>query len=410
MTTWLKRSVFVVGISVALVLAVVAYRVTRAIEVTTAPVTRGPLVVSVTPVETGTVDTEETALVKAEIAEQVIRVEVREGDVVKAGAPLVRLSATSAQARLNLARATLQAARARLESARIALHLERARTQAALAEAEARHDGVAQRYDKKRRLAESGLVSTDELQTLEADLKAVAATLDTARANREQVALQERQIAAAEAEVAQQEAAVRVTELDLDHTVIRAPLDGTVMDLPVKAGELVLPGTAVARISHRGDLYIKALIDEVDLARVKLGQSVRVTFGLYPGRTFTGTVSDISPTVSAERLKSRNIQVKIRLAEPPAELRPGLSADVEIVVARLDDALSVPSETVMSKDGEPFVYVVANHRLVKRPVTTGHASWEATEIRSGLQEGDLVVTSLDVEGLAPGVRVTIATR
>jgi multidrug efflux pump subunit AcrA (membrane-fusion protein) len=409
MTTLIKRGVFVVGIGVAVVLAVVVYRGTRAIEVTTAPVTRGPLVVSVTPVETGTVDTEETALVKAEIAEQVVRVDVREGDVVKAGAPLVRLNATAAQARLNLARSTLQAARARLESARIALHLERARTLAALAEADARHDSVAQRYDKKRRLAESGLVSTDELQTLEADLKVAAAALDTARANREQVALQERQIAAADAEVAQQDAAVRVAELDLDHAVIRAPLDGTVMELPVKAGELVLPGTAVARISHRGDLYIKALIDEVDLARVKLGQPVVVTFDLYPGRTFAGTVSEISPTVSAERLKSRNVQTKIRLAEPPAELRPGLSADVEIVVARLDDALSVPSETVMSKDGEPFVYVATNHRLVKRPVTTGHASWEATEIRSGLQEGDQVVTSLDVEGLAPGVRIQIAT-
>jgi HlyD family secretion protein len=182
-----------------------------------------------------------------------------------------------------------------------------------------------------------------------------------------------------------------------------------VMELPVKVGELVLPGTAVARISRRGDLYIKALIDEVDLARVQLGQTVHVTFDLFPGRTFAGTVSEISPTVSAERLKSRNIQVKIRLAEPPAELRPGLSADVEIVVARLDDVLSVPSETVMSKDGEPFVYVATNHRLVKRPVTTGHVSWEATEIRSGLQENEQVVTSLDVEGLAPGVRVSIAT-
>ena len=121
-------------------------------------------------------------------------------------------------------------------------------------------------------------------------------------------------------------------------------------------------------------------------------------------------MSEIAPTVSAERLKSRNVQVKVRLASPPPELRPGLSADVEIVVARLDDALSVPSETVMSKDREQFVYVVEDNRIAKRAVVTGHVSWDATEVRSGLQAGEQVVTSLDVEGLAPGARVTVTRK
>jgi HlyD family secretion protein len=91
-------------------------------------------------------------------------------------------------------------------------------------------------------------------------------------------------------------------------------------------------------------------------------------------------------------------------------LRLGLSADVEIIVARLDDVLSVPSETVMSKDREQFVYMVEDHRLVKRTVVTGYVGWDATEIRSGLQAGEQVVTSLDVEGVVPGARVTVAPK
>jgi multidrug efflux pump subunit AcrA (membrane-fusion protein) len=410
MTPSLQRLLVVTAVAMAVAASIWFYRSSRAIAVETVPVARGPLVVSVTPIETGTVETEETALVKAEIAEQVVGVLVKEGDAVKAGAALVRLNATVAQARLNLATSTLRAARARLESARIALQLERSRTLAALSEAQARYDSVKQRYDKKRQLAEGGLVSADEIQMLEADLKTAEAAYDMARANREQVAFQERQIAAAEAEVSQQEASVRVAQLDLEHAVIRAPLDGTVMELPVKAGELVLPGTPVARISRRGDLYIKALIDEVDLGRVQLGQAARVSFDVLPGRAFDGTVSEIAPTVSSERLKSRNVQVKVRLTAPPPELRPGLSADVEIIVARLDDVLSVPSETVMSKDREQFVYMVEDNRLAKRTVVTGYVGWDATEIRSGLQAGEQVVTSLDVEGVVPGARVTVARK
>ena len=405
MSPRLKKSAVITVAALAAVAAFAAYRATRAIEVATVPVARGEMVLTVTPTETGTVETEDTALVKAEIGEQVTAVAVREGAVVKAGAILVRLDPTSLQARLHLARASLGAARARLESAQIALHLEQGRTDAALKEAQARFDGVKQRYDKKRQLAQSGLVSADEMETLEAELASAAAGLETAKVNREQVGLQQRQIAAAAAEVAQQEASVRVAELDLDHTVIRSPIDVTVMEVPVKPGELVLPGTPVARITRRGDLYIKALIDEVDLARLHLGQPAQITFDLVAGRTFEGTVSEISPAVSVERLKSRTVPVKIRLAQPLPELRPGLSADVEIVVETLPDVLYVPTEAVMSKDKEQFVYVVHQGAVAKRPVQTGRSSWESTEILSGLAQGDAVITSLDLETLKPGVRV-----
>ncbi|MBI3606750.1 MAG: efflux RND transporter periplasmic adaptor subunit [Nitrospirae bacterium] len=405
MSSRLKKSIVMIVAALAVVAAVAAYRATRVIEVATAPVARGEMVLTVTPTETGTVETEDTALVKAEIGEPVTEVAVREGDVVKAGAILVRLAPTSLQARLTLARSSLAAARARLDSARIALHLEQGRTDAALKEAQARFDSVKQRYDKKRQLAQSGLISADEMETLEAELASTAAGLETAKVNREQVGLQQRQITAAEAEVAQQEASVRVAELDLDHTVIRSPIDGTVMEAPVKPGELVLPGTPVARITRRGDLHIKALIDEVDLARVHLGQPARITFDLLPGRTFEGTVSEISPAVSVERLKSRTVPVKIRLARPLPELQPGLSADVEIVVETLPDVLYVPTEAVMSKDKEQFVYVVDRGVVAKRPVQTGRSSWDATEIRSGVARGEAVITSLDLEALKPGVRV-----
>lgn len=376
------------------------------IEVETVPVKRGELIVTVTPTETGTVDSDATAQVKAEVAGRIVELAAAEGARVEAGDLLARLDASELEARVALARSSLDAARMRLESARISLPLEQARTRAALAEAQARYDDAKQRYDKKHKLYESKLIPQGEMETSRTDLAAAAAGLQAAQANQEQVALQQRQIEIAAADVKQQQAALRVAEVHLDHTCIRAPVAGTVVEWPIKLGELMQPGGVVARITRLDALYVKAQIDEVDLSRLRAGQRSKVQFDTQPGVAYDATLFEISSAVSVEKLKSRNVTVKLRLAQPPPFLRPGMSADVEIIVDTLKDVPVVPAQTVMAKDKdkERFVYVLEHDKIVRRAIETGRSNWDHTEVLKGLNEGDAVVTSLDQPGLLPGAR------
>lgn len=398
---WLAATV-VVGIVVSLY-----YRQGQVIEVETVPVKRGELIVTVTPTETGTVDSDATAQVKAEVAGRIAELTAAEGVRVEAGDLLARLDASELEARVALARSSLDAARTRLESARISLPLEQARTRAALAEAQARYDDAKQRYDKKHKLYESKLIPQGEMETARTDLAAAEAGLQAAQANREQVALQQRQIEIAAADVKQQQAALRVAEVNLDHTRIRAPVAGTVVEWPIKLGELMQPGSVIARITRLDALYVKAQIDEVDLSRLRVGQRAEVQFDTQPGVVYEATLFEISPAVSIEKLKSRNVTVKLRLAQPPPFLRPGMSADVEIIVDILNDVLMVPAQTVMSKDKERFVYVLEHDKILRRVIETGRSNWDHTEVLKGLNEGDVVVTSLDQPGLLPGVQARV---
>lgn len=386
------------------------YRQGNVIEVETIAAVQGELVVTVTPTETGTVDSDATAQVKAEVAGRIAELSVKEGARVDAGDMLARLEASELTARVALARASLDAARTRLESARISLPLERARTRAAVAEARARYDDAKQRYDRKSKLYETRLIPQGEMETAKADLATATAVLETAQANQEQVALQQRQIDIAAADVKQQEAGLQVAQVNLDRSFIRAPIAGTVVDLPVKVGELMQPGSVLARVTQLDDLYVKAQIDEVDLSRLQAGQHAEVQFDTQPSVKYEAVLFEISPAVSVEKLKSRNVTVKLRLTQPPRFLRPGMSADVEIVVDTLTNVLMVPAQTVMSKDKEHFVYVLAEGVIVKRVIERGRFNWNYIQVLKGLQPGDHVISSLDKVGLKPGLRAKPAQK
>lgn len=400
-----RKKWFLFGAVVLITVALVFYyRYSKVLAVEAVSTQRGDLVITVTPTETGTVDTDKTAQIKAEIAARVVEIVVQEGREVKAGDILLRLDAGEMQARFNLAISAMAAAQSRLDSARIALPMEKARTAASLAEAQARFADAKQKHDKKKRLFESRLIASGEMESSEAELNATQAALNVARANLEQVAVQEQQIKVAESDVKQQMAQLRVAELNLEHSTVRAPLSGTVMELPIKLGEFVQPGIMVARITRLDGLYVKALVDEVDLGRLDIGQSAEITFDTVPDKKFSARLFEISPGVSVEKLKSRNVTIKLKILDPPVFLRPGMSADVEIIVETLKNVLHIPAQAIMTKDKEQIVYIIEAGKVTRRVVETGRSNWDSTEVLKGLNENDVVITSLDQEGLTAGVR------
>jgi HlyD family secretion protein len=226
-------------------------------------------------------------------------------------------------------------------------------------------------------------------------------------------------VADAEARVAslEKEVPLRVEGLDLrieelqsrlDSTMVHAPFTGTVYKRAAKIGEVVKEGDPILWIADLTRLRVRANIDQVDLGRVKTGQEVVIGSNAFPGRTWTGRITDVIPHVVVK--ENRSISEGLARLDPPTYgLVPGMTVDVEIIVADAPDVLQVPAEAVISDGHGPFVYVLDGRRVRETPVKIGLASVASVEIENGLKENDAVVVG-PTRGLSDGMKVDVISR
>ena len=303
---------------------------------------------------------------------------VREGDDVVAGQLLMSLWNEDQQAQQSVARAALESARRRVGEIC---------TQARNATDEAR---------RQQALLDRGFVSESREQQASAEARARQAACATARS-----------------EVEAAEARVVATQVELDRTRLIAPFDGTIAQITGKLGEYTTPsppGIAMPPaidLIDRSCLYVKAPMDEVDAPKIQAGQRAVVTIDAVPGRRFAARVQRIAPYVAAIEKQARTVNVEVAFEDPgeAAGLLVGYSADVEILLDRREHVLRIPTAAI--RDGNRVLLLREDGLLVERSIDAGIANWEFTEVRSGLAAGELVVTSLEREGVSAGAHARI---
>ena len=303
---------------------------------------------------------------------------VREGDDVVAGQLLMSLWNEDQQAQQSVARAALESARRRVGEIC---------TQARNATDEAR---------RQQALLDRGFVSESREQQASAEARARQAACATARS-----------------EVEAAEARVVATQVELDRTRLIAPFDGTIAQITGKLGEYTTPsppGIAMPPaidLIDRSCLYVKAPMDEVDAPKIRAGQRAVVTIDAVPGRRFAARVQRIAPYVAAIEKQARTVDVDVGFEDPgeAAGLLVGYSADVEILLDRREHVLRIPTAAI--RDGNRVLLLREDGLLVERSIDAGIANWEFTEVRSGLAAGELVVTSLEREGVSAGAHARI---
>lgn len=286
------------------------------------------------------------------VAGYVIAVEVQDNQVVRAGDVLFRIDDRDHRARLAQAEANVEAAMARLVNVGAETELQHAliRQAEALRRSQLAEVQLATKLAARRRelvaknyVAQIQVDESDAAQSrAEAGVSAAAATVD---AQLQRIAVLASQRQAALAAVAQAKALRDLAQIDLDSTVVRAPVGGVIGNRQVRVGRLVAPGAPLLDIVPVDDLWIVANFKETQLERVQPGQQVRITVDGYPGQRFDGVVDSFAPgsgsafsllpadnaTGNFVRVVQR-VPVKIRFADHdlPGRLVPGLSARVEI--------------------------------------------------------------------------------
>ncbi len=210
----------------------------------------------------------------------------------------------------------------------------------------------------------------------------------------------------------EREVPLRVDALDLRIRALReqlaaaetlAPISGTIYRTDAKKGQLVRAGDLLLAVADLGRLRVRANVDQVDLGRVRADARVRVTSNAHPGRLWTGRMSEVVPHVIVK--ESRAVSESLAILDPPTEgLVPGMTVDVEIIVAERDDVVQVPVDAVVGRDGSALVYKLDGSRVRATPVKVGLSGVTAAEIVEGLSPGDLVVVG-GAQGLEDGERV-----
>jgi HlyD family secretion protein len=368
-----------IALVIVTALALVAWRVTRPepVPVRVATVGRGRVERSVANTRAGTVNACRRARLAPPSGGAIAALPVKEGDRVQAGAVLLELwnDDTAAQAR-----------GAEDQSRSAVLRAEEVCVNAGTAAREA---------ERARKLFADGLLPDHELDRAVSTEKTLRAACSAARADMQQ----------AEARVA----AARAT---LTRTVLRAPFAGVVAKITGEVGEFTtpsppgIPTPPAVDLIDDSCLYVTTPIDEVDVARVRAGQPAYITIDALPGQRFAGRVRRVAPYVVDLEKQARTVDVEVEFAnaEDVKALLVGYSADAEIVLDTRDNVVRVPTQALLEGNR---VFVLDGDTLRQRQLRTGLANWQFTEVLSGLQAGEVVVTSVDRKGLAAEARVVV---
>lgn len=184
-------------------------------------------------------------------------------------------------------------------------------------------------------------------------------------------------------------ASFELAQLELSYTNIVAPIGGVVAQRMIKPGNLMALNAPAFRIVDVSRLEAVLNVPERELATLKAGMPLRMLVDAVPGTVFQGRVDRISPVVDSG---SGTFRV-VCAFEGGGTLRPGMFGRIEIVYDERKNALTMPRVALLDDEGEPAVFVVRDKKAVRTPVQLGYINGEVAEVRSGLKEGDDVVTA-----------------
>ena len=379
-----KRFFILLGLAVAAGAAYYFFSSNNKQETTylTESVTRGN--VEKTVVASGSVESVNEVDVGAQVSGKITKLYVKLGQEIKKGEMIADIDSTTQINTLNTKKAALVSYQAQLKAKKTA------------------YDVALSSYNRLSKLYTQKATSLDSLNTAKS-------TLDNAKAEMEAI----------EANIKQAEIEVNTAETNVGYTKITAPMDGTVISVPVSEGQTVNANQTTPTIVTIADLSkmkIKPEISEGDITKVKAGQEVSFTIlsdsqtvyhsvidSVDPANTTTSDSSSTSSSTSSSSSSSTTSAIyyyaNVLIDNPNRTLRIGMTTENNIKIANAKDVLLVSNMAIQKLDGKSFVNVLNDkNQPEQREVETGVQNDFQTEIKSGLNEGEKVIVSQVANG------------
>src|SRR5574337_1563205 len=329
---------------------------------------------------------------------------VEKGNKVERGQVLLRIEQREFLATVDRAEASLEAARARLRELETGSRPEEIARARALRE-EARSNVANAELDLKRfqQLFAEGAVARQLLDGARNRHEVAIAQLQAAEQSFElmRIGPRQEQIELARAQVREAEAGLRAARVDLDNTLIRAPITGTILERLVEPGEIVTVSfiggrgakSAVLSMATLKELDVETDVSQNEVRKIREGQPALVVVDAFPDRAYHGYLAELAP--EANRQKA-TLQAKVRITDPDDMVRPEMNAKATFLepanqAAGRPPKVLIPKEAVLTRDGHSLVFQANGSRAVARPVKVGEELDGRIEVLEGLQGGETVV-------------------
>jgi len=347
----------------------------------------------------GKIQPETEVKIASDVSGEIVELYVEEGDSVKKGQLLIEINPDVYQSEFERMQATLSQTKANLASA----EARKAQQDAQLLQAQLTYDMNKKLHDKKA-------ISDNEWNQINTNFQIAKSNLQAA----------EKEVTAMTYSVQSVAASLKAARTNLSRTRIYSPMNGIVSMLNVKKGERVvgtatMAGTEMMRIADLSIMEVNVEVNENDIVKVVLGDTTLVEVDAYLNRKFKGVVTSIanSPKTSTATISTdevTNFEVKIRILNSSYQdlltkgttspFRPGMSATVDIITGNINNAISVPIQSVTAKkdtisgtgnDFKEYVFVVEDKKVKMVLVTTGIQDNKYIQILTGVNAGQIVV-------------------
>ncbi len=341
-----------------------------------------------TVVASGHIESPHRVELGVQITGTVKAVPVSEGQVVTATQTLIELEDAELVASARQAELAVAQAQAKLRQLR---EVQAPLAEQAVNQAQVNQNAATRALQRTQDLFDKGFIGQAALdesvraaQVMRSQLKVTQQQLSSARAGGSDLAV-------AEVALSQAQAGAELARARLGYGKVRAPVAGTLIDRHVEPGDAVQPGKVLMVLSPEGETQLVVQIDEKHLNLLKLGQTAQVSADAYPEQRFAAELVYINPGVDAQR---GSVEVKLRIAHPPAYLRQDMTVSVDIEVAQRSQAVLVPTEAVHDLDTQaPWVLKVVKGQAVRTPLRLGLRSQGLSEALEGLAAGDQVLAT-----------------
>jgi len=379
--------VVILVLGASAITAWVAFKKTTPPEVDFAKVTRETMV-STLPTN-GKVEPIEWLPVRAERTGVVTKVLVSRGQQVSKDEPLIELDTRVASAEVSKAQAAIKEAQTQQQvleqGGRIA---ERQQTEADLARTRLDLEAAQKNYQTLDRLAGKQAATRQDLDTARQTVEQLQLRVKSLEEHRGALVTgSDKEIARARVQQAESTAAIARTNLDL--SVIRAPIDGTLYDFDLKQGAFVNAGDPVAKVGRLDRVRVTVYVDEPDLGKVRKGEVVNITWDALPGHQWKGAVDKLPTQIVP--LGTRQVgEVGCVIENPQRDLIPNANINAEIQATVVERALALPKEAIRREGSETGVYLLQGDRVVWRKIGVGVSSYTKSQVLSGLSDGDAV--------------------
>jgi HlyD family secretion protein len=325
----------------------------------------------------------------APVATTVKRILVKEGDHVKRGQLLLQLDDADARTNAAKAMAQLKGAQADINAVQTGGTREEVlTTDAQLVKAKADRDNAERNLQALERLQKNGAASMGEVKEAEAQFNTAQAN-----ANLLQQKLKDRyskpEVAHVEAQRGEAQAAYNAATEILNKSNVKAPFDGVVYAVPVRAGNYVNAGDLLLQEADLSQVRVRAFVDEPDVGRLAPGERIEVGWDALPGRLWQGRLLNVPATVRL--LGSRNVgEITANLNNSDFRLLPNTNVTVQIITAEHNNVLVIPREALRMDDSVPYVYRIEDDALRRQPVKTAIVNLTHAEVMQGLSDKQLV--------------------